>query len=125
MIATPAKHPLYIRAIWLYIAVSLLVFCAPVKRLVEYRLDGIPPATTVPVVDKKLHTGYRQKHDKPSLIQKVTHHLPVVDNMLPGSCALSGISFLAAHAFFPGLSTGKEAGNSSLPLYLRHRRLLL
>jgi len=70
------KFSVFIRSAWFVMAVFLVIFCGPVKKLVELRLYNGDNSFFIQSIENKLRTGYREKRDIVQLVQCVTHPNP-------------------------------------------------
>ena len=82
------KNSVVVRSAWFTVAFFLLVFCGPVKRLIEYKVSKTTPTAFLHGIDKQLHTSYREKRDIQPLISTATHQSPD-----------TGLTFFTAAAF--------------------------
>ena len=62
-------------------AVALVVFCGPLKRLIEERITGVHADYTAQSIDKKLKNGYRDKPHVLSFVTGAMHHSPGTDTL--------------------------------------------
>ncbi len=116
------SRSVFTRSAWFAIAVFLVVFCGPVKRMIELRQNG-GIASSSQTIDNRLRTGYREKLDIAQVVQFVSHPSPD-----------TGLTFLLVASFLIALSLIKKgvyfkpqydpaAIAQALPLYLRIRKL--
>jgi|GEM_PF-1339968 len=114
------SHNIFIRTLWLCWALCIMLLCGPIKRVVEYKVNG---PVSKEITDKHLKTGIREKRD--------THLFQIVyssHNDCDFSPALLTAVLLTLAALFPpkrtlSVSILPVPGRDDLPLYLHLRRI--
>lgn len=86
-----ATYPRLVRLLWLTMAMLLVVFFGPIKKVIELR-SGIENSPQQ--IDKKLHTCYREKKEIPTLVHVESRLAPDPATILFHSAVL------AFHSFF-------------------------
>jgi len=117
-----AAYSLVCRSAWLAMAVFLIIFCGPVKKLIELRYDNTGAASSLSV-DNKLRTGYREKKDIAVLAQSVSYPSPGAGFTL---FAASSFVFLPTGLTNPVYFKAHCSHSSvvpGMPLYLRLKKL--
>jgi hypothetical protein len=113
----------FCRSVWLAIAVFCIVFCGPVKKIIELRYDKTG-ASSSQSLENKLRTYYREKKDIAQLVPGESHQSP--HSGLP-LFAIAGpvISFplFTGHCNNAVESHTPASVMPGLPLYLRFRKL--
>ncbi len=121
-------YSMFSRSAWFFMAVLLLVLCGPVKRLIE--LQHLKHSTTAYVPEEsKLKTGYREKREIVPLVQSVIHVSPDTDPttffLAPALLLTFALLFMyGRHRAGDNLHL-QPAVVTSVPLFLRHRKILV
>lgn len=109
------------RCAWLTLAICLVIFTGPFKRLIELKLDHTVP--TAITVDKKLKTWYREKRDNIPQIHFASQPSPETGfTFLLVTALVSFLSVLSARETLKPHPVLQPAANK-LPLYLHIRRM--
>ena len=112
-----------IKCSWLVLTIFVVMLCGPVKRLIELRLDGTKNSSSALSIDKKLHTGYRERKEVPPLVHyNIAQPLP--------ETALSVFIIASIFSFLLLIKSGNIVRlhipvlqPSGIPLYLHIRKL--
>jgi hypothetical protein len=113
---------IFTKVLWMALTLCVLVFCGPVKRLIDLRLGNEAPIT-LHSEEKKLKTFYREKRDVPSFVSILHQDLPD-SGLLPFLVPLI-ISFLLffRSAILRRVLPLMAFHHPAMPLYLQIRKL--
>lgn len=109
------------RSVWIMLAVFVVVFCGPVKRLIEIRFEGDYAAAKSP--DKKLRTCYRDKRDSAPTVNIVSYKSPDSGHDVSIVPALYIVSFPSPGLLASPTLVSKLVTRENVPLYLHFRNL--
>jgi len=117
-----ASHTLFIRLAWLALTVFTVIFCGPVKRAIERRLDNAGITCTTDA-SRHLKTHYREKRDTAPTIHFSIQQSP--DNGFGPILASASISIrlLSRQDVLIKNLRKPAAITAALPLYLHCRKL--
>jgi len=103
-------------------ALILVIFCGPVKKLIELRQESYG-LTTSQSLDNKLRTGYRQKKDIVQLVPSASHPSPDTGLTLFTIASFVLLLSLSARHIYSKVHFRVASILQTLSLYLRLRRL--
>jgi len=120
---TVARYSLTARTAWLCLAVMLVIFCGPVKKLIEQRFSPAIANSSSISFDKKLHTWYREKKEITPLVHVIAQHTTDVEFLFFVTASFIVLSLFIRNnklqkTYAPLLLTGQ-----GVPLYLYLRKL--
>ena len=112
------RYSLPVRTAWICLAVMLVIFCGPVKRLLEQRFEPTVTNSSSLSFDKKLRTWYREKKEIAPLIQSTSQHTTDIDMLLFAAAALLVLSLLFSNNKVQKVYALVPSRGSNIPLYL-------
>jgi len=100
---------------------SMLVIVAwgPVKKLVQLKSEKQEANTCLTSIDKKLHSGLRDKHEIPNVVattQGITSKLSIIERP---------VSKINVASFIPAIFDVLHLLEKHLPIFLRDRKILV
>ncbi|MDR3681167.1 MAG: hypothetical protein P4L41_14465 [Flavipsychrobacter sp.] len=112
-----------IKGSWLVLTIFVVMLCGPIKRLIELRIDGSTNSSSALTIEKKLHTGYRERKEVSPLVHyNIAQPSPETALSVFIIASIFSLLLLMQRSNIVGLQI-PVAQPSGIPLYLHIRKL--